>query len=271
MTIDKQIHANIFNLPLWSAPFGLELLRHIDYSGCKTILDIGVGDGFPSFELSQRFDKKSVIYGIDVNDVSIKRLNEFILSNNIENVKILSANAEKLPFLDETFDLIVSNNGINNVENKELAINECYRVIKPKSDFIFTFNLKDSLIQFYNIFKNVLLSLCLYNEIEDVDLHIQDKRPELSLMKKYLQNSNFSIIKIVENSFNMSFADSSTFFNHYWIKKYFLPEWLKIVSPEHRAQVFKMIKNELDSQFQNSFISFDIPFVCVKCRKKDDK
>jgi len=271
MKVDKKIQTNIFDLPLWSAPFGLELLKQINYSGRKTILDIGIGNGFPTFELSQRFSKDSQIFGIDVDDELVNRLNELVLLMKIENVKILSANAEKLPFLDETFDLIVSNNGINNVENKELAINECYRVIKPKSDFIFTFNLNDSFIQFYNIFKDVLFSLCLYNEIEDVDIHIQNKRPELSLMKNYLQNANFNIIEIVENSINLSFANSSTFFNHYWIKKYFLPEWLKIVSPKHRTQVFKMIKNELDSQYQNSFISFDIPFVCVKCRKKDDK
>lgn len=271
MIVNKEIQTKMFNLPLWSAPFGIELLKQINYSGRKTILDIGIGDGFPTFELSQRFSKDSQIFGIDVDNESVKRLNELALSMRIDNVNILSANAEKLPFSDETFDLIVSNNGINNVENKESAINECYRVLKPNSDFIFTFNLNESFIQFYNIFKNALLSFSLYNEIEEVNIHIQNKRPALSLMKEYLQNANFSKIEIIENCFNMSFTNSSTFLNHYWIKKYFLPEWLKIVNQKDRTQVFKMIKDKLDSQYQNSFISFDIPFVCIKCKKENDK
>jgi hypothetical protein len=41
-------------LPLWSAPFGLKLLEHIEYKKNLTALDIGFGNGFPLTELDMR-------------------------------------------------------------------------------------------------------------------------------------------------------------------------------------------------------------------------
>jgi arsenite methyltransferase len=42
----------IDELPLWSAPFGLRLLKEIKYRKNITVIDIGFGLGFPLLEVA---------------------------------------------------------------------------------------------------------------------------------------------------------------------------------------------------------------------------
>lgn len=268
MKVETQTNSDIFNLPLWSAPFGQFLLDHINYnSKVKTVLDIGFGGGFPLLELSQRFDAKTKFYGIDIDALSVKKLNEIILLNNIPNVIASNESAEKLSFSDNYFDLIVSNNGINNVEDVEKAISECARVCKSNGEFIFTFNLFDTYSEFYNVFNKVLAEHKLFQEIISVVEHRNKKRPSLEKIKSHLLNSGFSITKIIHSNFNMCFTNGTTFFNHYFIKKYFLPDWEKLLKGNEKYLIMERVKSELNSESENKYLKFGVPFVCIKCKK----
>jgi len=62
MEIDNQINTEIFDIPIWSAPFGQVLLDNIDYNTkFEKILDVGFGNGFPLLELSQRYGFKTKV------------------------------------------------------------------------------------------------------------------------------------------------------------------------------------------------------------------
>ena len=52
---------------------------------------------------------------------------------SITNVEVLNCTAESMPFENGSFNLIVSNNGLNNVQDLEQAIRECSRVAAPRS------------------------------------------------------------------------------------------------------------------------------------------
>lgn len=268
MEVVTQTNTEIFNLPLWSAPFGQFLLDNINYnSKVETVLDIGFGGGFPLLELSQRFDAKTTFYGIDIDVNSVKKLKEIILINSIPNVIVSNESAEKIPFNDNYFDLIVSNNGINNVEDTAKAISECARVCKSSGEFIFTFNLFDTYSEFYNIFNKVLTEHKLFQEIESVLEHRNKKRPSLENIKAHLANSGFIITKIKHSNFNMCFTNGSAFFNHYFIKKYFLPDWEKPLKENEKDLIMGRVKSELNSESENKYIKFGVPFVCLQCKK----
>lgn len=267
MEVSNQIQTDIYNLPLWSAPLGIELLKNINYKSNKKILDIGFGNGFPIMELAQRFGETSTLYGIDVDIESIKNLKEKLSRHKIINVIIQHATAESLPFDDSFFDLIVSNNGINNVNDKEATIKECSRVCKLGGEFIFTFNLNSTFYEFYTVFKNVVKEYLLFEQIELIDLHINEKRPSLEMIERYLALFSFEVLKINRLEFEMSFADGTTFFNHYFIKNWFLPEWGKIIPINFRQKVLEKIEYALNKKSNQSYLSFKVPFVCIKCRK----
>jgi len=268
MEIDSQINTEIFDIPIWSAPFGQVLLDNIDYnSKSEKILDIGFGNGFPLLELSQRYGGSTQVYGVESEDSNINLLKNKITSNKISNVNVTKGNAENLPFDDNYFDLIVSNNGINNVDNIEKAINECSRVCKPNGNFVFTFNLNGTYSNFYKVFNQILKDDNLTEEIEKIKNHINKKRPPLDRIKMYLTKANFKILEITNSHFNMSFSDGTSFFNHYFIKKYFLPEWRDIVRKEKRDLIIEEIENKLNSISKNGFLKFGVPFVCIKSKK----
>ena len=119
-------------LPLWSASFGLLLLKHLELKSNITVLDIGSGAGFPLMELAGRLGDSCKLYGIDhwVNANTRARLK--IKNYGLNNVEIIESSAENLPFGNHSVDLVVSNLGINNFENPQRVFEECARVLKKR-------------------------------------------------------------------------------------------------------------------------------------------
>lgn len=100
------------------------------FENINSILDIGCGTGVSSkFFIDKGFD----VFGIDPSD----KLLEIGYSNGLDNNKFLKANAEKIPFEDNVFDLIISFTAIQNFEDIEKGLKEIKRVGKNK--FILTF------------------------------------------------------------------------------------------------------------------------------------
>ena len=115
-------------LSLWSAPFGLKLLDSITMRRGMKVLDFGCGFGFPMLELAERLGMTSEVYGLDPSPEALAVIQQKITDWQIGNAKIIRGVAEAIPFHDCFFDLIVANNGINNVSDQAKALKECYRV-----------------------------------------------------------------------------------------------------------------------------------------------
>ena len=129
-------------LPLWSAPFGLKLLDGVKYRKGLKVVDIGFGTGFPLTEIAMRLGKDSKIYGIDPWEAAVERTKRKIDFYRIENIEIIRGVAENIPIKDNMIDLIVSNNGLNNVADLDKSLSECCRIMKSGGQFIQTMNLE---------------------------------------------------------------------------------------------------------------------------------
>ncbi len=146
-------------MPLWSASFGLMMLRHIPLKAGITMIDIGCGTGFPLFELAQRLGPTATCYGIDPWENATNRAKEKITNYGLSHVQIFNISAESLPFPDSGTNLVVSNLGINNFTNPGKVIQECSRVLKPDGLVAITTNLNGHWHEFYNIFKSTLAGM----------------------------------------------------------------------------------------------------------------
>ena len=107
---------------------------------------------------------------------------------DIQNVEVVNCFAESMPFEEKFFDLILSNNGINNVEDMKRTLEECYRVCKPNAQLTFTLNLEDTMIEFYDVFQEVLEENNLVETILKMKAHIYSKRKPLKEIKTLLSN-----------------------------------------------------------------------------------
>lgn len=266
---DARVISLLDELPLWSAPFGMRLLDMVHLKKNIRALDVGFGTGFPLIELAERLGKTCEVVGIDPCISTYDRINAKIKMFGLTNVTLDNHNAERMQFENESFDLIVSNNGINNVTNPDKALYECYRVAKHGAQFVMTVNLPDTMKEFYSAFKDALTDLGLHEEIKKLDAHIFEKRKPLDVTEKMITDSGFKIDRKIEDEFYMRFSDCTTFFNHHVIKMAFRDSWKKILKEYDIENVFDLIETKLNAVAEkNGELRLTIPFVCIDCRKE---
>lgn len=255
-------------LPLWSAPFGLKLLEHIEYKKNLTALDIGFGNGFPLTELAMRLGDSSVIYGIDPWKAAIDRVNRKIDCYGITNIKIIEGVAESIPLDNNSVDLITSNNGINNIRDKDQVLSECSRISRKGGQFIQTMNLNMSMFEFYGQLERILNELQLQQEIDLMHEHIASKRPPLNEIVSLIEKHGFLIRALKQDQFEYRFADGTAMFNHYFIRLAFMDSWIQLLPPEKTEQVFDAIESRLNEQSRIlGGIKLSIPFVMINAVK----
>lgn len=263
---DKELVSIIDELPLWAAPFGLSLLEKMKIGKELKVLDIGCGTGFPLIEIAQRLGETSLVYGIDPWKEVTDRAQLKITKYGIKNIVIVNGFAETLPFDNSFFDVIVSNNGINNVEDLSKTIAECNRVSKKGAQFLFTMNLDNSMMEFYNVLKDELEKENNKNAVEKMRQHIYEKRRPVSEIKQLLTENNFKVNEVSENKFYLRFADCSSMFRHSFIKYWFLDSWKKIIEPEHQGQIFSRVEERLNKYAErNGELKLTVPFATIDC------
>jgi arsenite methyltransferase len=266
---DTKMTGYLDELPLWSAPFGLELLDRIEYKKNMTVLDIGFGLGFPLTELALRLGDSSVVYGIDPWKEAIERVRRKIEVYGINNIRIIEGVAESIPLADGSVDLITSNNGINNVSDPEKVLSECGRIIRQGGQFIQTMNTGLTMFEFYGQLEQVLLEFEMHDEIEAMHRHIEQKRPPVDKMVSLLQKSGFVIKDLIHDQFSYRFADGTTLLNHYFIRYAFMKSWIELLPQKKTEEIFNRVEERLNEQCGIAGgIQLSIPFMVINAIKK---
>jgi arsenite methyltransferase len=98
----------------------------------ETVLDIGCGGGVDTFIAAMMVGSTGRAVGIDTVPEMLKRAEKNLQEMSVANVTFQEASAEALPFPDESFDVIISNGVFNLIPDKEKALREAFRVLKPK-------------------------------------------------------------------------------------------------------------------------------------------
>ena len=107
----------------------------IDCSGVRPgqqVLDLAGGTGDITALFSKRVGPTGKVVLADINEsmlnVGRDKLRDLGLVTNIEFVQ---ANAEALPFADNSFDVVSIGFGLRNVTDKDAALRSIFRVLKP--------------------------------------------------------------------------------------------------------------------------------------------
>ena len=100
-------------------------------SGHK-VLDIAGGTGDLAAKFAARVGPEGTVVLADINDSMLRVGRDRLLDRGIvENVRFAQADAQHLPFPDNSFDLVSIAFGLRNVTDKDLALRSMLRVLKP--------------------------------------------------------------------------------------------------------------------------------------------
>jgi ubiquinone/menaquinone biosynthesis C-methylase UbiE len=265
---DNEEFINTFDeLPFWSAPFGLLLLKHLELKPNLSVIDIGSGTGFPLMELAERLGKSCKLFGLDPWANANKRAKQKIKNYALSNVEIIEGSGEKIPLEDNSIDLIVSNLGINNFENPIIVFKECYRVLKPKGKLALTTNLHGHWKEFYQIFYATLHQLGKTNLIGDLKRE-EERRGTIESVSQFFTESGFEEVMNFPESFEMKFVDGSAFLNHHFVKVGWLTSWLTLFPKEELQEIFSSLElNVNEYSIKNNGLTLTVPMLYVEGRK----
>jgi len=115
----------------------------------KRILDIGSGTGFISKKLHNKFPNSEIICCDIAHGMSVEA--KFKLGN-LNNITFVTADAEILPFGDETFDLVISNATFQWMNELSFVFKEIMGVLMPGGSFYFSTFGTNTLFELRNSF-----------------------------------------------------------------------------------------------------------------------
>lgn len=96
------------------------------------VLELGPGTGFLTVEASRRVGDSGRLYCLDIEPALIARLREKTAKAGLENVAQVVGDGECLPFKDGSFDLAFLVTVLGEIPDKDRALQELYRVLRPR-------------------------------------------------------------------------------------------------------------------------------------------
>jgi arsenite methyltransferase len=266
---DSETFINTFDeAPLWSASFGLLLLKHLELKSNQTVIDIGSGAGFPLFELAGRMGNSCKLFGVDTWTNANQRALQKIKNYQYSNVEIISCSANKMPFENNSIDLIVSNLGINNFNNPNEVFSECNRVLKPNGMLTITTNMNGHWQEFYQVFYATLKQLNKHNLVEKLEQEEAHRGNKQTISEHFTKNG-FKINQSIEDQFEMKFLDGSAFLNHHFVKLGWLTSWMNLIDKQDLKEVFSNLESNLNLYAQlNNGLNLTVPMLFIEGEKQ---
>ncbi len=97
----------------------------------ERVLDLGSGAGTDSLVAAQMVGEEGSVTGIDMTEAMLEKACSAAAEMGMTNVEFVEGEAEKLPFPDESFDVVISNGVIDLVPDKDAVFSELNRVLVP--------------------------------------------------------------------------------------------------------------------------------------------
>jgi ubiquinone/menaquinone biosynthesis C-methylase UbiE len=97
----------------------------------EVVLDLGSGGGIDVLLSAKRVGPTGKAYGLDMTDEMLALANQNKRKAGVENVEFLKGEMEHIPLPDGCVDVIISNCAINLSTDKDRALREALRVLKP--------------------------------------------------------------------------------------------------------------------------------------------
>jgi arsenite methyltransferase len=101
----------------------------------ETVVDLGAGGGLDVFLASKSVGPNGMAIGIDMTGDMVSLARKNAEKGGYDNVKFYLAEIEAMPLQDNSVDCVISNCVLNLCADKDVALAEVFRVLKPGGRF----------------------------------------------------------------------------------------------------------------------------------------
>jgi ubiquinone/menaquinone biosynthesis C-methylase UbiE len=105
-----------------------EILAELPLREGASVLDVGTGTGIALPFLLGRVGVSGSVTAVDLSERMLEVARSKLSAPNLHYVR---ADVASLPFLDESFDLVLCNSCFPHFHDRESAVSEMYRVLRP--------------------------------------------------------------------------------------------------------------------------------------------
>jgi len=196
----------------------LQELDNIGFAGKKT-LEIGLGQGADSMQLINR---GALYFGIDLTEESVRRVKERFQLFEKPYQEVQVANAEKIPYPDNTFDIVYSHGVIHHSPRIEAIVAEIHRVLKPGGQAVIMLYYKSSFNYYVSIGllrRAGLLGLRVLPFLDKLVSKLTGESPDrINRHKYHLKNEGLSYFKM-KNFIHRSTDGPDNVYSSVWSKR----------------------------------------------------
>jgi len=163
-------------------------------------LDIAGGTGDLTIQMAKQVGATGEVIISDINPAMLEQGRRRLIDKGVAgNVKFVEANAEALPFEDNAFDCVTIAFGLRNVTNKDKALREMYRVLKPGGRLLvleFSKPVVPGLDKVYDVYSFKVLPLMgkVIADDEDSYRYLAESirmHPDQATLKAMMQDAGF--------------------------------------------------------------------------------
>jgi len=111
----------------------------INYAKAKTgevCVDLGSGRGTDVLRMADEVGEAGFVYGIDISEGMLEKARQNAAKLEVQNVRFIQSELEKIELADGIADLVISNCTINHATNKTAVWSEVYRILKKGGRFV---------------------------------------------------------------------------------------------------------------------------------------
>ena len=175
-------------------------MSHTGLKKGQRALDVAGGTGDLTVTMSKQVGPTGEVIISDINPDMLEQGRRRLIDQGIAgNIKFVEANAEELPFEENSFDCVTIAFGLRNVTDKDKALRSMYRVLKPGGRLLileFSKPVLPGLDQVYDFYSFKLLPLMgkvIANDAESYQYLAESIRmhPDQATLKAMMEQAGF--------------------------------------------------------------------------------
>lgn len=104
------------------------------------VADLGSGAGFYAIALAKKVGPSGRVYAVDVQKELLSKIQNDAMSQGVHNIKLVWGDLSEKKgstLHDNSVDRVVIANTLFQIEDRDIVIEEAYRILKPKGKLLF--------------------------------------------------------------------------------------------------------------------------------------